>query len=227
MFILQKACRPQPGTKKGPWCQQQSETYGERQLLFVYFEKWTWTFLFVNSPRPPPFTYIHTLRRGGGPYALNSTPRHAKPLLGMSLRMRVVLDLTVIRGAAAKLCAQVTPRHHTTEPLSKKQYSRFQLRWFPRHRSAVLQGGQQVSSTILMYTAKRGREIILVAIESTLCIQMYAWNPWTRLNRPEVLLSNVSPQTLWGFISAGRKQRTGHNLHILCNTTLTLTTSVN
>ena len=46
------------------------------------------------------------------------------------------------------------------------RYSRLQLRWFPRHRSAVLQGGQQVSSTILMYTEKRGRGTILVAIES-------------------------------------------------------------
>ena len=32
----------------------------------------------------------------------------------------------------------------------------------------ILQGGQQVSSTILMYTEKRGRGTILVAIESTL-----------------------------------------------------------
>ena len=31
----------------------------------------------------------------------------------------------------------------------------------------ILQGGQQVSSTILMYNAKRGRGAILVAIEST------------------------------------------------------------
>ena len=31
----------------------------------------------------------------------------------------------------------------------------------------ILQGGQQVSSTILMYTEKRGRGTILVAIEST------------------------------------------------------------
>ena len=30
----------------------------------------------------------------------------------------------------------------------------------------ILQGGQQVSSTILMYTEKRGRGTILVAIES-------------------------------------------------------------
>ena len=36
----------------------------------------------------------------------------------MSLRMHVVFDLTVIRGAAAKLCAQVTPRRRTKEPLS-------------------------------------------------------------------------------------------------------------
>ena len=34
--------------------------------------------------------------------------------------MRVVLDLTVLRGAAAKLCAQaqVTPQRRTKEPLS-------------------------------------------------------------------------------------------------------------
>ena len=36
----------------------------------------------------------------------------------MSLRMRVVLDLIVISGAAATLCAQVTPRRRTKEPLS-------------------------------------------------------------------------------------------------------------
>ena len=36
----------------------------------------------------------------------------------MSLRMRVVLDLIVIRGAAAIFFARVTPRRRTKEPLS-------------------------------------------------------------------------------------------------------------
>ena len=151
--------------------------HGECQLLFVYFEKWTWTFLLVNSSRRPPFPYIHILRRGGArmrrtpryPYAkhLHESPNyqvhtccqyigevilaqldhednrqtlrerrsnlwHPTVFLleqavhdvrrsrryfftiatspSMSLRM---VDLTVIRGAAAELCAQETPRRRT------------------------------------------------------------------------------------------------------------------
>ena len=37
----------------------------------------------------------------------------------------------------------------------------------------ILQGGQQVSSTILMYTEKRGRGTILVAIESIIRIDPF------------------------------------------------------
>ena len=76
--FCRRGCRPQQAQKKGPSCQQQSDTYGKRQLLFVHFEKWTWTFLHVNSSGRPPFTHIHTLRRGGGPYAPNSTPSPCK-----------------------------------------------------------------------------------------------------------------------------------------------------
>ena len=76
--VCRRGCRPQQAQKKGPSCQQQSDTYGKRQLLFVHFEKWTWTFLHVNSSGRPPSTHIHTLRRGGGPYAPNSTPSPCK-----------------------------------------------------------------------------------------------------------------------------------------------------
>ena len=76
--VCRRGCRPQQAQKKGPSCQQQRDTYGKRQLLFVHFEKWTWTFLHVNSSGRPPFTHIHTLRRGGGPNAPNSTPSPCK-----------------------------------------------------------------------------------------------------------------------------------------------------
>ena len=66
--------------KKGLSCQKQRETHGERQLLFFYFEKWTWTFLFANCPPRAAFTYTHTFRRGGGTYAQNSTPSPCKTL---------------------------------------------------------------------------------------------------------------------------------------------------
>ena len=66
----------------------------------------------------------------------------------MSLRMRVVLDLIVIRGAAAI----------------------FVHRWRP--------GAAQKSRCHR---------------NSTVCIQMYAWDPWTRLNGPEVLQTFRSP----------------------------------
>ena len=45
-------------------------------------------------------------------------------------------------------------------------YSRLQLRWFPRQGLRYTSGWPPGVSTILMYTAKRGRGTILVAIES-------------------------------------------------------------
>ena len=52
----------------------------------------------------------------------------------------------------------------------------------PPHRG-ILQGGQQVSSTILMYTEKRGRGTILVAIEST------AQRGWPARETPSIRLN--------------------------------------
>ena len=54
-----------------------------------------------------------------------------------------------------------------------REYSRLQLRWFQHHVPVrgVLQGGQQVSSTIQMYTEKQGRGTNLDAIESSIDCQ--------------------------------------------------------
>ena len=66
------------------------------------------------------------------------------------------------------------------------EYSRLQLKIVPAGPvRGILQGGHQVFSTILMYTEKRGRGTILVAIESTVdCARSPYGESTFKRNRP-------------------------------------------